>query len=179
MERLNSNFETGSMPSTGVIVTPWSPRRQPLATADPRAAVLFRLQRLLARDEQVRRPPPISLPHATQAALASPRPSPPAPAPAIPAVAAIVAAVEAHFGVPVTLVRERERTNAPRHPAEEILIYLVRSLRWQTLVACAAELGISDAKAWNACSKIRHRRAVDPDLDRALIAIEAQLSAAR
>ena len=94
-------------------------------------------------------------------------------------MAEIIATVTAYFKAPVTLVRARQRTNAPRHPAEEVLIYLVRSLRRQTLVATAAELGISDAKAWNACSKICHRRVIDPALDHTLTAIEAQLGAAR
>ena len=148
--------------------------------ASARHRRLQRLQTLLARDEWTRPRPPITLPRAARAELRLlPRARHPRQ-PALPEVAAIVAAVESHFGVPVTeLVRKRERANAPRHPAEEIVIYLVRSLGRQTLVACAAELGISDAKAWNAYSKIRHRRAVDPDLDRTITAIEAQLGAAR
>ena len=131
------------MPSAALIATDWSPRRQPLATADPRAAVLFRLQRMLAHDERTRPRPPISLPRLQAAALVTEPPPcpPPCPPPRPPvAIATIVSAVAAHFDLqPGDLIQNwRDR----RPIAANVAAFLGRGRstesRWTAL---EAELG--------------------------------------
>jgi hypothetical protein len=142
---------------------------------------LRRLRLMLARDEQTRRPPPITLPrlagHGEREREPVPIPEPAAPRPAIP-IAAIVRAVAAHFGLPPDRVVRNGPSTQPRPLPMNVALYFVRTLSGATYEHAARELGIRSSEVVSAGHrKVAHQRHLDPDLARQLAAIEAVLNA--
>lgn len=90
---------------------------------------------------------------------------------------AIIAAVAAHFGVSAAEIVNRHHRGSTRPLAADVLVYLARILRAQTIAATANELDIPKDRVWAVCHRFRHRRTVDPDFDRTLRVIEMELGA--
>src|SRR5262245_32031989 len=91
---------------------------------------LRRLRLLIARDEQVRRRPPVTLPRLGSHRECEPQPSPipvPAPKPAIP-IPIIVGAVAAFYGLPPDRVVRNQPSTQPRPLPMNVALYLVRTL---------------------------------------------------
>jgi hypothetical protein len=143
---------------------------------------LRRLRLMIARDEQVRRPPPVTLPrlggHGERESAPIPIPEPAAPKPAIP-IPVIVEAVAAFYGLPPDRVVRNGPSTQPRPLPMNVALYLVRTLSGATYEHAARELGIRSSEVVSAGHrKVAHQRRLDPDLARQLAAIEGELNAA-
>ena len=142
---------------------------------------LRRLRLMLARDEQIRRPPPVTLPRLGSHREYEPQPIPipaPAPKPAIP-ISVIVEAVAAFYGLPPDRVVRNGPSTQPRPLPMNVALYLIRTLTGVPYEHAARELGIRSSEVVSAGHrKVAHQRRLDPDLARQLTAIEAELNAA-
>ena len=134
---------------------------------------------MLARDEQTRRPPPVTLPRLGSHTECEAQPIPipaPAPKPAIP-IPVIVKAVAAFYGLPPDRVVRNQPSTQPR-PLPMNVAYLSHAIR-RDYEHAARELGIRSSEVVSAGHrKVAHQRRLDPDLARQLAAIEAELNAA-
>src|SRR5262245_28414540 len=105
---------------------------------------LRRLRLMIARDEQTRRPPPITLPrlsgHGEREPAPIPIPEPAAPKPMIP-IPVIVEAVAAFYGLPPDRVVRNQPSTRPRPLPMNVALYLVRTLSGTTYEHAARELG--------------------------------------
>jgi hypothetical protein len=139
-----------------------------------RIARLARLRWMLARDEQIRQPPPITLPrlidHREPTSIPIPASKPTIPIPVI------VQAVAAFYGLPPNRIIHRQPSTQPRPLPMNVCLYLVRARSGASYKGAAAQLGI---KAPNVIAsgflRVAHERRLDPDLDRQIAAIETVL----
>ena len=142
---------------------------------------LRRLRLMLARDEQIRRPPPVTLPQLGSHREYEPQPIPiraPVPKPAIP-IPVIVKAVAAFYGLPPDRVVRNGPSTQPRPLPMNVALYLIRTLTGVPYEHAARELGIRSGEVVSAGHrKVAHQRRFDPDLARQLAAIEAAINAA-
>lgn len=156
--------------------------RATLASRAPQAALRW-LRHLLSHDEQTRPRPAITLPRLAGAEAAPYGPmiveAPPGPImPATPAASTVMpVSVIMAAAAAADFLGRRQRGRA-RPLAADLVVYLVRTMRGRTIAATAIELAISESTVWTVCSRVRHLRLVDPDIDRALHAIEAELRGA-
>ena len=155
--------------------------RAPGPTPSARSAILRRLGLQLARDEQTRRPPPITLGRLKAGELVESRisgsisaPAPASPEPVI-TIAAVVEATARRVGVPASALIGYRCHGGSRPIALQVAIYLARTIAGATGKAVERELQTSSASTGYAVSQLDTSATVDPDLDRHIRAIEAEL----
>ena len=152
---------------------------------------LARLRSMLIRDEQTRRPPPITLPrlrgrpaHGSAGPRGGPRSRPRSIWPrSIPRTRRLRSpwSWRPSPGIPECLRRISPVIGraAGVRSRPTVVVYLARLAGRLAFSAIAASLGMSKASAWGAHARIAHQRTVDPALAHDLADIELDLGMSR
>ena len=145
----------------------------------------LRLGLMLARDEQARPRPTITLPRLDAGLLADPprilELAPPADLPRRePATIAVILKIVArHFDVPVVALVGHRCRRGSRPLALSVALAVAKTATGATYAQVENALDAAAGSGWDSVSRVRHLRSIDRDLDRTIQALEAELGLAR